>query len=260
MRLFVSIVSHLHQNIIINLGTARVLAECPEIEVVCRDNVPTTLLQKACTNYGIHYIANQKSDGFAGNNNANYTYCKEELGMKGEDVFITLNPDIYMTRCNIQKLLSELREKKPQLSVPNLFLDKEEFVCDDNIRLYPTFSNFIKTYLFNDRSTMVNRKQGLVKEQSYWASGAFLIFSADLYQKIKGFDEQYYMYCEDIDVCARLKIKGINFDYLEEVKAVHFRRRDSKRFLTKYFFWHVCSVFRYSFSSRKFEAKKTQIK
>ncbi|MFA0426715.1 glycosyltransferase family 2 protein [Vibrio sp. 10N.222.51.C5] len=260
MRLFVSIVSHLHQNIIINLGTARVLAEYPEIEVVCRDNIPNGLLKKTCNNYGIHYIPNKEQRGFSGNNNANFIYCKEELGMKGEDVFITLNPDVYMTRCNIKMLLCELRERKPQLSVPNLFLDKEEFVYDDNIRLYPKFSNFVKTYLLNDRSTMVNRKQGLAKEQSYWASGAFLIYSASLYQKMRGLDEQYYMYCEDIDACARLKMKGIHFDYLEEVKAVHFRRRDSKRFMTKYFFWHVCSVFRYSFSSRKFEAKKTQIK
>lgn len=260
MRVFISLVSHLHQYVIINLGTARLLAEYPLIEVVCRDNIPTGMLQKACENYGVHYVANDKPCGFAANNNANFIYCQQALGMKGEDVFITFNPDIYMTRSAIERLLGELRRLRPLLAVPNLFLDKEEFVFDDNIRLYPKLSHFIRTYLFNDRSTMVNRKGGLSKDQSYWASGAFLIFRAELYQKMKGLDEQYYMYCEDIDACARMKLQGINFHYLEDVKAVHFRRRDSKRFLTKYFFWHVCSVFRYSFSSRTFEAKKTQLK
>ena len=147
----------------------------------------------------------------------------------------------------------------PKLATCNLFLDREYMVQDDNIRIYPKFINFIKTYLLNDRSTMVNRNNGFVVSDNHWASASFLIINAALYSQLKGLDESYYMYCEDIDFFYRAKKIVSKFSYLESIKAVHYRRRDSKRFLSKYFFWHVASVFKYSFSKKKLHAKKSSL-
>lgn len=69
------------------------------------------------------------------------------MGMKECDYFITLNPDILLDKSNTLSLIKTLKHKQPQLATINLFLDKEELVTDDNIRLYPEFMNFIKTYL-----------------------------------------------------------------------------------------------------------------
>ena len=124
-------------------------------------------------------------------------------------------------------------------------------VHDDNIRLYPNFIHFLKTYLLNDRSTMVNRKKGLPPLNEYWASCAFMIVKAGIYNQLNGLDERYYMYCEDIDFSYRANKAGYPLEYLENVRAVHFRRCASKQFLSKYFFWHVQSVFKYSFGKKK---------
>ncbi|WP_318472310.1 glycosyltransferase [Photobacterium leiognathi] len=259
MHLYISIVSHLHHSIIINLGTIKTLASHPDITVVCRDNIQTKPLTVACKKYHVHYIANKQKAGFAANNNANFLYCKDTLGMKDDDYFVILNPDIFMTNQAITTLVSSLKALKHDFYAPNLLLDNEQLMLDDNIRVYPKFINFLETYLLNKRATMVNRKAGLLSTHSYWASGAFLIIKAKLYQSAKGLDERYYLYCEDIDFCERLKIRGIHFHYLEHVKPIHYRRRDSKRFMTRYFWWHVFSVFRYSFSKKKFEARKSKI-
>ena len=251
MRIFISIVSHRHHDVIINLGTIKAFSKYDEITVVCRDNDPVGKLKKYCDKYNAHYLANGHEQGFSANNNANYMHCKFELGMDEDDYFILLNPDVFITQRNILELIDVLKNQTINLGVGNLFLDREEMVHDDNIRLYPKFTNFIKTYLLNDRSTMVNRKRGLANNREYWASCAFMIIKADLYNQLNGLDERYYMYCEDIDFSFRANKAGYPLQYLEQVKAVHFRRCASKQFLSKYFFWHVQSVFKYSFSKKQ---------
>lgn len=250
MRIFISVVSHRHHDVIINLGTIKALSKFDSITVVCRDNHPIGKLKKYCNKYGAYYLANSKEQGFSANNNANYMYCKFELQMNEDDYFILLNPDVFMTHGNIVKLIEYLKAKNIDIGIPNLFLDRENMVQDDNIRLYPTLSSFVKTYLFNDRSTMINRRKGLPLSKKYWASCAFLIVKADTYNELNGLDERYYMYCEDIDFSFRANKAGIKFKYLEQIKAVHFRRCSSKKFLSKYFFWHVQSVFKYSLFSK----------
>ncbi|WED24149.1 glycosyltransferase family 2 protein [Vibrio sp. JC009] len=259
MRLFISVVSHRHHSIIINLESVRLLAEDTNVEVVCRDNVHVHVLEDTCKDIGAHYIANKKPQGFAANNNANFIYCREQLGMRDDDYFVMFNPDVYIDKQNIHQLRRELRNRKPSLAVPNLFLDKEEYVHDDNIRTYPKFSQFVRTYLFSERTTMVNRRKKLKHSSNYWASCAFMAVRAELFLNSHGLDEKYYMYCEDVDFCYRLKEQGTYFHYLENVKAVHFRRRRSKMFLSKHFFWHVQSVLKYSLTKKTFQAKQSQL-
>lgn len=259
MRLFISVVSHLHHDIIINLDSIKLLSSFPNIELVCRDNLAVEKLKHYCDKYGVHYLANNKQQGFSANNNANYLYCKFELGMQEDDYFIMVNPDVFISTENVQRLIDSLACQHIDLASANLFLDREEMVVDDNIRTYPKFVNFIETYLFNKRSTMVDRKAGLPEGGEYWASCSFMIVKAAIYNSLNGLDERYYMYCEDIDFCLRAKKAGIPLNYLEEVKAVHFRRCASKRFLSKYFFWHVHSVFKYSFVKKNKLALKSQL-
>lgn len=256
MKIFISIVSHRHHDIIINLGAIKALSKFPEIQIVCCDNKPVGKLKKYCAKYGAHYLHNRKEKGFSENNNANYMYCKFELGMQEEDYFILFNPDVFITNSNIQRLIDSLTNSPIDFGTANLFLDREGMVHDDNIRLYPKFHHFLKTYILNDRTTMVNRKKGLSDTECYWASCAFMIVKADVYNQLNGLDERYYMYCEDIDFSFRANKAGYSLAYLENVRAVHFRHCDSKRFLSKYFFWHVQSVFKYSFS-RKSEIAST---
>ncbi len=257
MTLFISIVSHLHHDVIINLGTIKRLSQYENVVVVCRDNKPINKLQLYCDKYGVNYLPNVHEQGFAANNNQNFLYCQNNLGMKSSDLFLLLNPDVEIDDDGILQLISMITNEAPKLATCNLYLDREYMMADDNIRLYPTFTNFIKTYLLNDRATMVDRKNGFVISKKHWASAAFLLVESALYSQLKGLDESYYMYCEDIDFCYRAKKSGYDLCYLETLKAVHFRRRYSKRFMSKYFFWHVASVFRYSFVRKKAQAKKS---
>jgi len=246
-------------DIIINLGVIKALNEFDEIKVICRDNIPSSKLKAYCQKFGAHYIANCHEQGFAANNNANFIYCKENLAMQEQDYFILLNPDVDIAKEQVTNLLTTLANKKVELATCNLYLDREEVVHDDNVRLYPKFTSFIKTYLLDDKSTMVQRDQSFDINDRHWINGSFMIVQAGAYQSLSGLDEQFYLYCEDLDFCYRAKMKGYKLSYLGNVKAVHFKRRDSRSFLSKYFFWHVKSAFIYSFKSKSTKAKKSQL-
>jgi len=244
MRIFISVVSHYDHATIINMGSIKRLAQYDDITVICRDNVPNPILQQACIDYDCHYIANSTEQGFAKNNNDNFLYAKESLGLNNDDYFMLLNPDVAIDEPNINKFLAALQAPKQFVSMP-MFLDVDKRIYDDHLRYYPKLTDFIQSYLYNDRKTMLNPDEIVTPKQPIWVSGALMVINAELFQKIGMLHDKYYLYCEDIDLCLRLKKIGIVPEILDDISAIHCRQRKSKTLFSRYFCWHFHSVLRY---------------
>jgi GT2 family glycosyltransferase len=60
-------------------------------------------------------------------------------------------------------------------------------------------------------------------------SGAFSFVSRACMEKIKGFDLDYFMYGEDLDLCFRAKQAGFKVWYYPKTTTVHYRGHTSKR-------------------------------
>ena len=259
MRIIISTISHNHYEMIAKLNSLAQLAENEDVTVICRDNTGDARLREYCSAHEIIYIENRYSCGYAVNNNLNFVYYREHVEPQDDDYFVLFNPDVELTPTTIQELRKSLTDKPQGILAGNLFLDEDFTTTDDNIRRYPRLYQFAKTYLLGNRSTMIDRKQGLPEDGRYWASGAFIAINAPLYKKLGGLDERYYMYCEDIDFCYRASKAGIPVELVEDVKAIHWRQRDSKKMFSKFFVWHVSSVFRYCFSRKKVAAKRSHL-
>ncbi|EEG32209.1 glycosyltransferase, group 2 family protein [[Clostridium] methylpentosum DSM 5476] len=54
-------------------------------------------------------------------------------------------------------------------------------------------------------------------------SGAFLMISKSVFDQIGGFDEDYFMYGEDLDLCYRVKMLGYKVVYYADVSMTHFK-------------------------------------
>jgi len=54
-----------------------------------------------------------------------------------------------------------------------------------------------------------------------WVTGAFMGFSRELFERVGGFDEDYFMYYEDVDFCLRARRAGAQSYFLPSAKAVH---------------------------------------
>ncbi|GAB64077.1 MAG: glycosyltransferase family 2 protein [Candidatus Jettenia sp.] len=56
-----------------------------------------------------------------------------------------------------------------------------------------------------------------------WVSGAFMMTRRDLWEKLGGLDERYFMYVEDVDYCKRVRETGYRVCYTPYVKIIHYQ-------------------------------------
>jgi len=60
-------------------------------------------------------------------------------------------------------------------------------------------------------------------------SGSFMVMKKETYDKIGGFDEQFFMYGEDIDLCYRCQKAGYKVFYVHETEIIHYKGESTKR-------------------------------
>jgi hypothetical protein len=54
-----------------------------------------------------------------------------------------------------------------------------------------------------------------------WGGGMCMLIRRDLFEALGGFDERFFMYCEDMDLCIRIRDAGFRIRYLPGPSAVH---------------------------------------
>lgn len=246
MSLYISIVSHDHaEDIIHNLQPHRLHGE--QIHVAILANQADSALQSYCEEHKLSYLQNETPLGFGANHNKVFCYCREELGLRDEDWFLVLNPDVLVSPQTIGELLVALRDYYPRLAAANLFKDQQLTTLENSVRRFPYLWDFFGSLIFKSTRTTIKRQHLNDPCHVNWASGAFLVFQAELYAALGGFDERYYLYCEDVDICWRAhKLFGVRTLYLPQIKAVHAGRRDSHKSINQHMLWHISSAFRFS--------------
>lgn len=68
-------------------------------------------------------------------------------------------------------------------------------------------------------------KTGRFSKESYqvdWLGGSFLMLRKEVYQQIGGFDEDYFMYVEDVDFCKKIADIGLKRIFLPSLGYIHF--------------------------------------
>jgi GT2 family glycosyltransferase len=61
-----------------------------------------------------------------------------------------------------------------------------------------------------------------------WVSGACMLVRRDAFEAVGGFDERYFLYWEDADLCRRLRARGFHVRYVPGAVAVHRVGQSSK--------------------------------
>lgn len=62
-----------------------------------------------------------------------------------------------------------------------------------------------------------------------WLSGACMLARREAFERVQGFDERYFLYWEDADLCRRLRVVGYHVRYLPAATAIHRVAHSSKR-------------------------------
>lgn len=228
-----SVVSHGHGQMVADL--ARDLVACEQVgRIIITQNVPEE------TNYPedrrIEIIRNEAPRGYGANQNAAFAGATTAF-------FCVLNPDIRISGNPFPALLTELQDEQVAASAPVIITPGGE--VEDSARKFPTAASLLGKAAGIGRGTYADAEK---RANPDWLAGMFLLLRTSAFRAVRGFDEKYFLYYEDVDLCRRLRRAGYGLRQVQEVKAIHDARRASRRDW-QHARWHLASMARFLWRS-----------
>jgi len=230
----VSVVSHGQRDLVARLLGDLAVCSCvseiiltqnvPEGEIVC----PTSLLSR------IRFIRNDRPLGFAANHNQAFRLC-------GNPMFAVLNPDIRFEGDPFPQLMDAIAVSGAAIVAPAV--RNPHGALEDSVRRFPTFLGLL-TKAVRLSSGKIHFDAGSEPFCPDWVAGMFMLFRRDAYADLAGFDEGFFLYYEDVDICVRAWLAGMKIVVCPSVSVVHDARRDSHRSI-RHMRWHLTSMARY---------------
>jgi GT2 family glycosyltransferase len=173
-------------------------------------------------------IQSVENMGFAKANNQGFEQSR------GENILF-LNPDTEIVGPAIQTMLRSLNGRTDAGIVGAKLLNSDLSVQTSCIQRFPTILNRLLDSAWLRRKFPSSRLWGTWPLTSNAAapvaveviSGACLMIRRDVFVGAGGFDEGYFMYSEDVDLCFEVRKRGYNSYYIPMASVVHHGGRSS---------------------------------
>jgi GT2 family glycosyltransferase len=218
-KITVSVVSHA-QNGLVNRLLADLARYCPEsMEVILTENIPDAVpLAPPGGPHEFAVLVNDQPKGFGANHNAAF-------GRSSAELFFVVNPDIRLPENPFPALAARL-ESGAAAAVGPMVRDASGRP-EDSARRFPTPLRLLRKLMQGDAHPDYPTDAGPLQVE--WLAGMFVGFRREAYARVGGFDERYFLYYEDVDICRRLRSLGYNVVYDSTVSVIHEARRASRR-------------------------------
>jgi GT2 family glycosyltransferase len=195
------------------------------------DNSPSEELKDKFTHPDIEYIFTGKNLGFAAGHNLVIEKIKND-----SKYHLVLNPDVSFEPEVIPNLLREMEKNKdlsliaPKVLFPN---GEHQFSC----RRYPSLFEL----LVRRTSLLKNMFSSIIKRGEYYDKnltiafypefihGCFHLFKTEDFVRVKGFDERYFLYMEDVDICRKIDAIGKKKMYYPGEEISHILKKGSSK-------------------------------
>lgn len=217
--------------IIVNYNVTRLLRNCllsiqkyiKEVayEVIVIDNASTddSWRDLIAEFPAVHFIASEINGGFSkANNQAIQT-------AKGEYVLL-LNPDTELEGFYMKDLL-DFSDSQPDFGCLGIRMHDAEgnFLPESKRSVPDMFNSFEKLFTNFKKNNSKSYYRNDIDENAVAEvevmTGAFLLMKKEVYEKVGGLDETYFMYGEDIDLCYTLIKKGYKNYYYGKASLLH---------------------------------------
>jgi N-acetylglucosaminyl-diphospho-decaprenol L-rhamnosyltransferase len=242
-----SIVSHGHYDLIASNDWLKQIGSKRDVRIVIKDNLGQSELAIFCNENQISYLKPNGTKGFGENNNEIHRYLVLNEIVEPDGWFLLVNPDVLIEPGYFSMLTDYLLSTDHHFYTPNLFKRKGYDEYDNSLRYFPKFRDLISAFSRKPITKFYNKdalEDGAVID---WGSAAFLCVRSAKYELIGGFDERYFMYYEDVDLCMRLKQIGVDLRFLKSIKAVHIGHFSNRNLFSKHFLWYLKSLFLFLF-------------
>lgn len=169
-----------------------------------------------------------------------------------------LNPDIVPCPGALEDMLRAISER-PAVGVMGPRLNNPDGSRYPSCRIVPTLGiaaghATLGLFTHNNRFTRAYQLMDLEhhdEREVGWVSGAAMMVRRAAFEEIKGFDEGFFMYVEDLDLCNRLNRAGWKALYYPAAEMMHHVAGSSRRAPYKMIRHHHFSLIR--FAARKTE-------
>jgi N-acetylglucosaminyl-diphospho-decaprenol L-rhamnosyltransferase len=245
--LTVSIISHGHGS-----QVARLLGQLGQLPAECALQVVVTLNQPAldanqvfadaalAVRLNLLVLRNAFPLGFGANHNQAFKACIEQNNSSDfEDTryFCVLNPDIELPTGTgaavVRALTHALAPAGVGMAYPSQ-VDASGELLD--------FERALATPWAIAKRQLGLGHRALGGGRVDWVNGAFMVFKPEVFLSLGGFDERYFMYCEDVDICLRLQLAGYRLAPAHTTVVHHTQRRTLKS--RQHLAWHLRSLLR----------------
>lgn len=161
----------------------------------------------------VKLICNSENKGFAKASNQG---IRESQG----DFLLFLNTDTIVSSEALSLLLQEIKAN-PQVGAVGPALLKGENQHQVSFGRRVSFgSEFLQKSLFNPYYKLM-LKHSRKKKEVGWLSAACLLAKKDVLEEVYMFDENFFLYFEDIDLCLRIREKGWKLVYIPQAEVFH---------------------------------------
>jgi N-acetylglucosaminyl-diphospho-decaprenol L-rhamnosyltransferase len=202
-----------------------------EVFVVDNDSSDGTLnfLQPLFPDF--HFICNKENTGFAKANNQALHLCRGEF-------VLFLNPDTILAEDSLEICVSFFRNHPDAGGVGVRMVDGTGEYLRESKRGFPgAAASFFKmsglSTIFPNSAIFSAYYMGHLPENSSSPvdilSGAFMMARKSVLDKTGGFDEQFFMYAEDIDLSFRISKAGFRNYYLPATTIIHFKGESTRK-------------------------------
>jgi len=191
-------------------------------EVIVADNASTdwTLEMLAARFPRVRVVPSPENLGFGRASNLCWQEAKSSL-------VLFLNSDTVVSDRALDRLV-ELARKRPEAGAIGPRLRYPDGEIQMSFGAMPGIASEILQKLWNAgyargkgplRAAV--RKRYSRERTVDWVSGACLLTRRDTLETVSGFDESFFLYSEDVDLCARIRATGARVLFTPEVEIVH---------------------------------------
>jgi hypothetical protein len=214
----------------------RVLASDVSLEVLLIDNasndgVPQAIDRAHATDTRLKVIYNRTNMGFGPAVNVGASQARGHAVMM-------LNPDCMLEPGDLRRMLAILEDHPRAGLIGAVVVDEQGRADPASRRRDPLFRRALNT-LFGRSGEGIDIEGEIPAEviEAEAVSGALMLLPRTVYQRVGGFDEGYFLHCEDLDLCRRVRDLGFKVLLAGDVRVLHTKGGSSRHrpvFVSRY--------------------------
>lgn len=198
------------------------LVELPGVHVIVVDNASTDRSLERVSDLPITILPEPDNRGFAHGCNVGWR--------AGEAPYVLLvNPDTELDGESLRRLVAALHADDTVGAAGPKIIEADgslDFSQRRFPRLRSTYAQALFAHRLLPRATWTDE---LIRDRSLyeqpgspdWLSGACLLVRRDALERLGGLDEGFFLYCEDLDLCRRLRDEGYGVRFVPDAVCVH---------------------------------------